>query len=75
MTKQEKAINIIKQFSDGELDRFITYFSIIYPINTDADGMTEKQRALEEIKSIIRPIPDLDEKKELAEYRKEKYGE
>ncbi len=34
----------------------------------------EKQKAFKELESLIRPINDLDDKKELAEFRDEKYG-
>lgn len=36
--------------------------------------MEERQRAFERLESLRRSIPDFDEKKELAEYRDEKYG-
>ena len=39
-----------------------------------AKRIEEKKMALEELKKIIRPVPDLDYKKSLAEYREVKYG-
>ena len=39
----------------------------------DAD-ISARLTALERMKKMSRYIPDLDEKKELAEYREEKYG-
>ncbi len=74
MSNREIAINIINQFSDDELDRFIAYFGIIYPVR-ETDGLTEKQQALKELDGILRHIPDLDDEKELAAYREEKYGQ
>lgn len=74
MSNREIAINILNQFSDDELDRFIAYFGIIYPVK-QGDGLTDKQRALKELGEMIRPIPDLDDEKELAAYREEKYGQ
>lgn len=75
MSKQEQALSILKRFSDEELDRFIAYFSIIYPVANDEEKLTEKQKALREIQSIIHPSStDIDDKKELEEYREEKYG-
>ena len=41
------------------------------------DNVTElnrKQMAFERLNKMIRQIPDLDDQKELAEYRDEKYG-
>ena len=74
MSKQEQAISILKRFTDSELDRFITYFSIIYPAVDEEDDMAERMAAFERLEKICRPIPDLDEKRELAKYREEKYG-
>ena len=75
MSTQEMAINILKQFSEKELERFIAYFGIIYPVKTDEETLTEKQRALKELGGMIHHIPNLDDEKELAEYREEKYGQ
>ncbi len=75
MSKQEQAISILKRFSDVELDRFIAYFGIIYPADESNGEMEERRAAFERMKSVCRYIPDLDEKKELEEYRKGKYGE
>ena len=74
MVKQEQAINILKQFNDAELDRFIAYFSIIYPVRSDENEMQKRRDAFERMKQVSRYIPGLDDKKELAEYREEKYG-
>jgi len=38
------------------------------------EEMEERQRAFERLESLRKSVPDLDEKKELAEYRDEKYG-
>ena len=40
----------------------------------DTDENTEKKQAFERLDKMIRPILDLDEEKELAEYRDERYG-
>ena len=73
MSKQEQAISILKRFSDVELDRFIAYFGIIYPAG-ESNDMEERRAAFERMKRVCRYIPDLDEKKELEEYRKERFG-
>ena len=40
----------------------------------DADENTEKKQAFERLDKLIRSILDLDEEKELAEYRDERYS-
>ena len=45
-------------------------FGVYY--RDDAVEMTEKQKAYEELQKMIRPVPELDYEKELAEYREEK---
>ncbi len=39
------------------------------------DNMTERRKAFEELEKLCRHIPNLDDDKELAEYREEKYGQ
>ena len=39
------------------------------------DDMAERRAAFERMKGVCRYIPALDEKKELAEYREEKYNQ
>ena len=72
MSTKEIAYSIVEQLSEEELLGFIALFRKAYP--PKKDGTTEKQRAFEELSSMIRPIPDLDDEKELAEHREEKYG-
>ena len=73
MSTREIAYSIFEQLSEEELMRFIALFGKAY--QAPNDDMAERRAAFERMKSIIRPIPGLDEKKELAEYREEKYGE
>ena len=73
MSTKEIAYSIFEQLSEEELKGFIALFKKAYP--SQNDDMAERRAAFERMKSIIRPIPGLDEKKELAEYREEKYGE
>ncbi len=39
-----------------------------------SDDMTSRRAAFERLEKLSRYIPELDERKELAEYREEKYG-
>lgn len=68
------AYNILNQFSEEELKRFVAYFGVIYPIQKQETELTEKQKAFQELSGLIKHIPDIDEKETLAEYREEKYG-
>ncbi len=44
-------------------------------ITSPTENMEERRAAFERIEKLRRPIPDLDEKKELAEYREERFGQ
>ncbi|MBR1530196.1 MAG: hypothetical protein IJ642_12995 [Oscillospiraceae bacterium] len=74
MSKQEQAYSILRQFSEEELERFIAYFSIIYPVPDEAEELKERRESFTRLEKMCRHIPDLDAEKELAEYREEKYG-
>ena len=91
MSTKERALTILNRFSEEELERFVAYFGIIYPVSDDtgevsqkhseikltscpSDEIEERRAAFARMEALCRPIPDLDEKKELAEYREEKYG-
>ncbi len=65
------AYSIFQQLSEKQLMEFIEMFSEIYPVKNKE--LTEKQRALKELNGLIRNIPNLDDEKELAEYKEEKY--
>jgi len=65
------AYSIFQQLSEKQLMEFIEMFSEIYPVKNKE--LTEKQRALKELNGLIRHIPNLDDEKELAEYKEEKY--
>lgn len=73
MSTREVALSIFDQLNESELKAFIELFRKVYPPKSD-DDLTEKQKAFKELDSLIRPIKDLDDEKELAEYREEKYG-
>ena len=65
------AYSIFQQLSEKQLMGFIEMFSEIYPVKNEE--LTEKQNALKELNGLIRHIPNLDDEKELAEYKEEKY--
>ena len=73
MSTRELAYNIIQQMTDEQLEGFVALFGNLYPPKTD--DRSEQNTAFERLQSMIRPgTHDIDEKKELEEYRKEKYG-
>ena len=72
MSTKEIAYSIFEQLSETELQGFIALFSKLYPPKDD--DLTERRAAFERMEKLCRYIPELDEKKELAEYREEKYG-
>lgn len=85
MSTREIAYSIFEQLGEEELKGFIALFSKIYPPKTEnignyaefggtSDDIEERKAAFARLDKLRREIPDLDEKKELEEYRKEKYG-
>ena len=82
MSTREIAYNIFQQLTEEELKGFIALFQRIYSVNNEtspdidaeSDEMEKRHAAFMRMEKLRRPIPDLDEKKELAEYREEKYG-
>ncbi len=72
MSTKEIAYKIIEQLSEEQLKGFIALFQGVYP--TKDDDMAKRRAAFERLEKMCKYIPDLDEKKELAEYREEKYG-
>ena len=74
MSTKEMAYSILEQLTEEELQGFVALFRRVHPPKTDDDDIAERRAAFERLEKMCRPIPDLDEKKELAEYREEKYG-
>ena len=69
MSTRERAYSIFRQLNEEQLKGFIAMFGQFYTIKLKAGEPSEKRRAFEELNQMIRPIPDLDEKKELEEKR------
>lgn len=72
MSTREKAFSIFTQLTEEELEGFIALFRNIHPPKDD--DLSERRAAFDRMKKACRPIPNLDEKAELARYREEKYG-
>lgn len=73
MSNRDLAIRIVDKMSEEQLIGFISMFEQFYHVKTGADKTTEKNRAFEKLEKMIRPVPNLDEEKELADYRDERY--
>ena len=73
MSTKELAYSIIEQLTEEELEGFVALFRRVHPPKND-DEMKTRREAFERLEKLRRYIPDLDEKKALAEYREEKYG-
>ena len=72
---RQQAYEILEEVPEENLFEVIQYIqSRNLNMLKRAKRIEEKKMALEELKKIIRPVPDLDYKKSLAEYREEKYG-
>lgn len=72
MNTKEMAYSIIDQLTEDELEGFVALFSRVHPPKND--DIQQRREAFERLEKLCRYIPDLDEKKELEEYREEKYG-
>ena len=73
MSTREIAYSIIDQFTEEELEKFVAKYRK-EPPKSEEEDLRERRKAFEELEKLRRYIPDLDEKKELDEYRMEKYG-
>ena len=77
MSTREIAYSIIDRLSEKQLRGFIAMFGENDP--DEEDDIEEKRRkgmeAYRELQKMIKAVPGLDEKKELAKYRDEKYGQ
>ena len=72
MSTKEIAFEIFNRLSEKQLQGFIALFSDMYPV--DDDDAQKREIALENLQKLRRNIPDIDEKKELDEYRTMRFG-
>ena len=73
MGTREIAYRIFEKLTEEELQGFIALFKRAYLL--EDDDMKERQAAFDRLERMCRYVPDFDEKKELEEYRQEKYGQ
>ena len=73
MGTREIAYRIFEKLTEEELQGFIALFKRAYLL--EDDDMKERQATFDRLERMCRYVPDFDEKKELEEYRQEKYGQ
>ena len=72
MSTKEIAFEIFTRLSEKQLQGFIALFRDMYPVDDDDDQ--KRETAFENLQKLRRNIPDIDEKKELDEYRTMRFG-
>lgn len=72
MSTKEMAYSIFSRLTDEQLEGFVAMFRELIPVAND--DRQAREEAFEKMQALRRPISDLDEKKELEEYRTERYG-
>ena len=74
MSTKEMAYSILEQLSEEQLKGFIALFSGVYPNKDDNDAQARRDEAFRNLEALRISVSDFDEKKELDEYRKERFG-
>lgn len=74
MSTRELAYSIFEQLTDEELEGFVALFRRIHPPKEENIDRKKRDEAFNTLESLRKNVPDFDEKKALAEYRKEKFG-
>ena len=72
MSTKEIAFEIFNRLSEKQLQGLIALFSDMYPVYDD--DAQKRERAFENLQKLRRNILDIDEKKELDEYRTMRFG-
>ncbi len=79
-TLRQQAVQLVKQVPEEQVPNVIQYIhSLIGKVGFDRSLETEpnvspKMKAFLELEEMVKPVPELDYKKELEEARAEKYG-
>ena len=77
MSTREMAYSIIDQFTDEELEGFVSLFSKVHPPEIEEYDQAARDEAFNIVESIRKKVnvpPDFDPEKARDEYFKEKYG-
>lgn len=70
MSTKEIAYKIIEHLTEEQLQGFISLFGAIYSEDNEQE---ERDNAFTQLQNLRKSVPNFDEKKELAEYRKERF--
>lgn len=73
MNTRELAYSIFEQLTDEELEGFVALFRRIHPPKVEDIDQKKRDEAFNTLESLRKSVSDFDEKKALAEYRKEKF--
>lgn len=77
---RQQAMQLVQQLPEDQVPNIIQYLhSLIGKVGFDRPRESEasvspKMKAFMELESMVKPVPELDYKKELGEARDEKYG-
>lgn len=77
---RQQAVQLVQQIPEDQMPNIIQYLrSLIEKVGIDhslesKSAISPKMEALGELEKMVRPIPELDYKKELEDARDEKYG-
>ena len=74
MVLRQNAYSLLEKMPDEKLERLIRIMKEMGEEDIYKVDMAARQAAFDRLMELRRPIPDLDDKKELAEWREEKYG-
>ena len=77
---RQQAMQLVQQIPEDQMPNIIQYLhsligKVRFDHSTDNDAnISPKLKAFGELEKMVRPIPELDYKKELQDARDEKYG-
>ena len=77
---RQQAMQLVQRIPEDQVPNMIQYLlSLIGEVGFDRPRESEtnispKMKAFMELESMVKPVPELDYKKELEEARNEKYG-
>jgi len=77
---RQQAVQLVQQIPEDQMPNIIQYLhSLVRKVGIDhsfesKSAIPPKMKVLGELKEMIRPVPELDYKKELEDARDEKYG-
>ena len=71
---RQNVFDMVSVIPEDKLSAVLSYISNLLEQKTDVKEKSVEDEAYSALLNIIKPIPNLDEKKELAQYRQERYG-